>query len=167
MDVEDDRYQAKDNDQPLFLRLSPRMVGEWILLGRPGTVFAISALPIMKMMFQHPELKRPAGLYALVSTNGCQGPWTRITINKGTHEWLLASYFSEDSAKTKLPFIYSNTAAHPSVIKRVGKTPAIYQVESGYKDTIQLNEASAPNLSAAEAKALLANGTVVILLSNL
>jgi hypothetical protein len=89
------------------------------------------------------------------------------TINKGTQEWLLASYFSEDSAKTKLPFIYSNTAAHPSVIKRVGKKPAIYQVESGYKDTIQLNEVNAPELSAAEAKALLANGTVVILLSNL
>ena len=88
------------------------------------------------------------------------------TIKKGSQEWLLASYFSEDSAKTKLPFIYSNTAAHPSVIKRVGRTPAIYQAESSYKDTIQLNEVNVPQLTATEAKALLANGTVVILLSN-
>lgn len=87
------------------------------------------------------------------------------TIKKENNEWLTASYFSEDSAKTKMPFIYATTAAHPSVVKRVGRNPAIYQAKSGYKDIIQINETIDPQLSPDDAKALLANGTVVILLN--
>ena len=86
-------------------------------------------------------------------------------IKKNDTSFLSVSYFSEDSAKTKMPFVYASTAAHPIVVDRVGRNPAIYRAKSSDKDIIQLDETVDPQLSSQDARALLANGTVVILLS--
>lgn len=86
------------------------------------------------------------------------------TINKEEQAWLNITQFSEDSAKTTMPFIYATTAAHPAVVERVGRNPAIYRAKSAYKDIIQLDETIDPKLSHQDAKTLLAYGTVVILL---
>ena len=78
--------------------------------------------------------------------------------------WLSVDGFSQNKAETKLPFIYAPHAAHTKVIDRVGTNPAIYIAKSVSQHQITINDSFPTGLSEDDAKAIMANGNVVILL---
>ena len=78
--------------------------------------------------------------------------------------WLNVAGFSKDKAEVKLPFIYAPYAAHSTVIERGGDNPAIFTAKSISGHQIIINNSSSTELSDTDAKSIMANGNIVILL---
>jgi hypothetical protein len=78
--------------------------------------------------------------------------------------WLSSTGFSQARAETSLPFIYAPHAAHNNVIDRVGNNPVIFLAQSTSNHTITINDSFPTGLSEEDAKAIMANGSVVILI---
>jgi len=78
--------------------------------------------------------------------------------------WLSISGFSKAKAEVKLPFIYAPHAAHSNVVDRIGESPAIFIAKSVSGNKIILQDNSTEELSEADAKSIMANGNIVILL---
>jgi hypothetical protein len=85
------------------------------------------------------------------------------TINND--DFLSVSGFSKHSAQTKLPFIYATSPINPVVSARVGSNPTLYIADSAIHDTLTVHSIDPKTLSDKERQAIMANGRVVIIIS--
>lgn len=84
----------------------------------------------------------------------------------GQENWLSVDDFSKHNAKNSFPFAYALDATATSVIDKVGSNPALYMANEATFDALTVNSLGAP-LSESERAAIIGNGRVVILLSEL
>lgn len=80
-------------------------------------------------------------------------------------EFLSVSGFSKYTAQTKLPFIYATSPINPVVSARVGTNPTLYIADNAIHDTLTVHSIDHQPLSDTERQSIMANGRVVILLS--
>lgn len=79
--------------------------------------------------------------------------------------FLSVSGFSKHSAQSTLPFIYATDAINPIVTSRVGSNPTLFLADKAIHDTLTVHSIDNRPLSADERKSIMANGNVVILIS--